>query len=88
MKGFEPEDTCETDASLRIVISAPDKNMPLERADIAFMLVQYEEKEDDFRWVASISKTDQINTVFCLNVFQMKFGNGVRPEAQVTRNSV
>ena len=48
MKGFEPEDT-EADASLRIVISAPDKNMPLERADIAFMLVQYEEKEDDFR---------------------------------------
>ena len=46
MKGFEPEDT-EADASLRIVISAPDKNMPLERADIAFMLVQYEAKDDD-----------------------------------------
>ncbi len=35
------------DASLRIVISAPDKSMPLERDDVAFMLVQYENEDSE-----------------------------------------
>ncbi len=35
------------DSSLRIVISAPDKTMPLEKDDIAFMLVQYDKNAED-----------------------------------------
>ena len=34
------------DEHFRIVITAPDKDMALQEDDIAFMLVQYEDKED------------------------------------------
>ena len=47
MKGPDPNDLREEDANLRIVISAPDKNMPIERSDIAFMLVQFEDDGED-----------------------------------------
>ena len=51
LKGPDPEDLREDDANLRIVISAPDKQMPLERTDIAFMLVQFEDKDGDLvKW--------------------------------------
>ena len=32
---------------MRIVITAPDKDLLLQEDDIAFMLVQYEEDEDE-----------------------------------------
>ena len=35
------------DEHFRIVITAPDKDMALQEDDIAFMLVQYEDKEDN-----------------------------------------
>ncbi|XP_059098255.1 calcium-activated potassium channel slowpoke-like isoform X2 [Tigriopus californicus] len=48
VKGEDPGDTTH-DASLRIVISAPNKNMPLEVSDMAFMLVQYQLPVEDLR---------------------------------------
>ena len=51
LKGPDPEDLRDDDANLRIVISAPDKEMILEETDIAFMLVQFEDKDDeDDKW--------------------------------------
>ena len=35
-----------SDDNMRIVITAPDKDLPLQEDDIAFMLVQYEEDEE------------------------------------------
>eukprot|EP00095_Tigriopus_kingsejongensis_P012668 maker-scaffold22_size673200-snap-gene-1.19 protein:Tk12668 transcript:maker-scaffold22_size673200-snap-gene-1.19-mRNA-1 annotation:"calcium-activated potassium channel" len=48
-KGVEEADEGEQDSSLRIVISAPDKDLPLEPTDIAFMLVQYENPVEDLK---------------------------------------
>ena len=42
VKGADPDDEREADATMRIVLSAPDKNMTLHRDDIAFMLVQFD----------------------------------------------
>lgn len=36
-----------SDDNMRIVITAPDKDLLLQEDDIAFMLVQYEEDEDE-----------------------------------------
>ena len=33
--------------SMRIVITAPDKDLLLQQDDVAFMLVQYEESEEE-----------------------------------------
>ena len=35
--------------SMRIVITAPDKDLLLQQDDVAFMLVQYEESEDEHK---------------------------------------
>ena len=42
----QEEMAVEEEESMRIVISAPDKNMPLEKNDKAFMLIQYEELDN------------------------------------------
>ena len=42
---FDPNKPPNPDG-IRIVISAPDKNIPLMKSDIAFMLVQYEGERD------------------------------------------
>ena len=49
LKGHEDNDS-NYDTSLRVVISAPDKNMKLERSDIAFVLKQYEGEERGEGW--------------------------------------
>jgi len=49
MKGAERDegDSELADPNMRVVISAPDKSMPLEREDIAFVLVQYDGGDED-----------------------------------------
>jgi hypothetical protein len=42
---FDPNKAPNPDG-IRIVISAPDKNISLMKSDIAFMLVQYEGERD------------------------------------------
>ncbi len=42
---FDPNKAPDPEG-IRIVISAPDKNIPLMKSDIAFMLVQYEGERD------------------------------------------
>jgi hypothetical protein len=42
---FDPNKPPNPDG-IRIVISAPDKNISLMKSDIAFMLVQYEGERD------------------------------------------
>ena len=36
-----------SDDNMRIVITAPDKDLLLQEDDIAFMLIQYEEEEEE-----------------------------------------
>jgi hypothetical protein len=47
LKGTErdEEDSDLADPNMRVVISAPDKNMALEKDDIAIVLVQYDGEE-------------------------------------------
>ena len=45
-----------SDDNMRIVITAPDKDLLLQEDDIAFMLIQYEEEDEDEEAMASSSK--------------------------------
>jgi potassium large conductance calcium-activated channel subfamily M alpha protein 1 len=45
--GINPEDMEDDEKELRVVLTAPHKDLTLEEEDIAFMLVQYEPEPDD-----------------------------------------
>jgi len=54
---FNSDDPDEFDESIRVVLTAPDKDMLLETDDIAFMLVQYEHEAESTTVAASTSES-------------------------------
>ena len=45
--GMDPDDMDEEERNMRVVLTAPHKDLPLEAEDVAFMLVQYTADPDD-----------------------------------------